>query len=133
MDPGYNFADFLKACANPSEIYIPERVIQDAKRDFGLGSKQGILDFIVNGGLEKPSWFNCEKLDKNPFPGIEILVDAYEFYSGFKFGYLAFYKNPKTCVLKSFKKSNRVDTRSFPFANLSDEFKRKFGPPEEKP
>lgn len=48
------------------------------------------------------------------------MVDAYGFYSGTTYGYIAFMFQPKTnkWIIKSFKKNDRQGPKYFPFGDL---------------
>ena len=45
------------------------------------------------------------------------MVNAYSFYSGLIYGYIAFFFQPKTSIwtIKSFKKNQEPDTRNLAF------------------
>jgi hypothetical protein len=79
-----------------------------------------ILEFISDGGLEQPQHINSKLLEKN-FEDIPIMVDAYGFYSGFIYGYIAFFKS-KTghWVIKSLKKNKNPDPRNFALWKLGE-------------
>lgn len=106
--PYYNIKDFLEACEKNKKNVFPEySVLKDASRYFILKTTDQLLDFIANNGLEKLTFFNTKEWDKNPDKANPIFVDAYEFRSRGKLGYIAFMHNPKTkkWVIKSFHPS----------------------------
>ncbi len=125
MKSSYDIKEFIAACTDINKVDVLYGAQQTAQKDFNLNTAQEILNFIFNDGLEKLEPFNTEAWDKNPKPEICVMVDAYEFYSGHKFGYIAFLKNPVTekWVIKSLKKNARPDSASFPFREALEGFK----------
>lgn len=117
--PEYSFYEFKRCCnENPERVkilYEPER---DAKLHFGLKSKTDIKNFIANNGLEDEDliYQNSKEWEKNPDKSFKIFVDAYEFRSRYKRGYIAFMYNRKTgyWIIKSFKLSRN---NNFALAN----------------
>ena len=133
VDPSYDINELINDCSDPTKVYITAKALETAQTDFGLNSSQEILDFISNQGLEKLNFFNSEIWDNNPRPDLPTMVDAHEFYSGFKFGYFAFLKNPipnaKKWLIKSFKLNKNTGSATFPFKDLLKDFNLKL--PEE--
>lgn len=123
MNQSYDINEFIADCSDAKKVHVAYKALETAAQDFGIESEQKkILEFISNGGLEKLNFINSEIWDANPNPAIPAMVDAYGFYSGFKFGYMAFLKNPlpktKKWLLKSFKKNKTTGPASFPFKVL---------------
>ncbi len=123
QEPAYKFEDFVTRCCDKSaNFFIRKGAKVKAASDFGLYTDDEILKFIGNGGLEKPEFINSKKWEKNPDKEKKILVDAYHFFSGMKYGYFAFLFNHKTnrWMIKSFKEDKEtLDPRNLPFKNLS--------------
>lgn len=103
----YDFQKFLRACRKKRNVIVQPRPIEDGRRDFQLSTKEQILNFIGNRGWEIIEEESSGELSNNPYPAIEIIVDAYVFRSGEKIGYLAFFQSPLTSewVIKSFHES----------------------------
>ncbi|WP_131778375.1 hypothetical protein [Legionella bozemanae] len=122
--------DFIKSCVTKNtHPIILNGAEKTAKLDFNLKPKIKILKFIGNGGLERPHLINVKPWENNPNSTSIIMVDAYGFYSGEKYGYLAFFYQPITrkWILKSFKKNSQPDPRSLPFQSLGKLLSRKSG------
>ena len=66
---------------------------------------------ISNDGLEELTFINTKKWENNPNKIQPILIDAYEFKSMYKLGYIAFMYNNKTNKwnIKSFHLSDNRD------------------------
>lgn len=118
MNPHYKFNDFMGDCGmGISKAFVTAGAQLTAESDFNLPTQKQVLEFIGNGGLEKPEFINSEVWDKNPEPQNIIMIDAYSFYSGFIYGYIAFryqYKTGKWAI-KSFKNNHNQDTRNLAF------------------
>lgn len=127
--PSYILADFIKACGlGENHVFISEKARITAKADFNLNTQKQILDFIANGGIESPNLQNVKLWENNPDPDNPIWADAYDFFSGFQFGYIAFSFRPKIKKwnIKSFKNNIKSDPRNLPFNNsVLKEFKKK--------
>jgi hypothetical protein len=103
--PKYIFADLVSACTDNQNDVIPlKQALMDADTIFGLKTKQALLAFISNGGLEDLSFENTKEWENNPDKSHSIVVDAYEFRSMCKLGYIAFMYNDITrkWIIKSF-------------------------------
>lgn len=113
----YDFSEFLDACGLQGAVFVAGGALQTARSDFNLLTSAEVLAFISNGGLEKPSHLNTKNWERNPKPDTPIPVDAYCFFSGFTYGYLAFFHQPTTgrWVIKSFKKNKERDPRNLAF------------------
>jgi len=110
--PYYNFEDFRKACDEDKNSVVPIGSVQkDAEAFFSLRTKTQLLEFISNNGLEDLQFENKKIWDKNPNKGNAIIVDAYEFRSMFKLGYIAFMYNSQTkkWLIKSFHLSENMN------------------------
>ena len=110
--PYYDFSDFEKACREDKAGVIPiNNVLKDAADYFNLRTKSDLLDFIANSGLEELNFINKKKWENNPNKKNKIIVDAYEFRSMCKLGYIAFMYNPKTkkWIIKSFHPSDNTN------------------------
>jgi len=115
--PIYTLEDFEKACAD-GQAKVINPALKTAPSDFGLVTEKEILDFIGNGGLEKPEFANSEVWKNNPDPKQKIWVDSYNFYSGQDYGYLAFMKaSTGKWIVKSLKKNERASPRAFLLAD----------------
>ncbi len=118
MDPAYKLEDFITDCAKGTvKAFVTSGALLTAGTDFNLPTQEQVLNFIGNNGLEKPQFINSEVWDKNPDPKNAIMIDAYSFYSGLLYGYIAFRFQPKTgkWAVKSFKKNREPDTRNLAF------------------
>lgn len=111
--PNYDYEEFRKACGENPENVIPiGDTLKDSDEDFKLRTKSELLNFISDGGPENLKFVNTKVWEKNPNPRIPIMIDAYEFKSLSKLGYLAFMKNEKTgkWLIKSFHLSTNRNT-----------------------
>ncbi len=118
MGSVYQLSDLVNDCAvGVSKTYISKGAMETAKSDFNFNTQEEVLGFIGNGGLELPCLSNSKPWGNNPMPENPIMVDAYHFYSGSTYGYIAFFYQPTTkkWVIKSFKKNSEPDTRNLAF------------------
>ena len=92
--PHYNFNDFLTACGSGS-VFVTGGAMKTAETDFGFATQEKVLDFISEGGLENPQHANTDEIEKSPLTPKPIF-DSYDFYSGFDYGYIAFYQNQRS-------------------------------------
>jgi hypothetical protein len=126
--PSYNFSDFKKSCKkkNRNNVFIFPNVLKSADKYFNLRTKNQILDFIYNDGLENRIFYNTTPLKQNPNKNKQIMVDAYEFESGNKRGYLAFTYNDLTdkWTIKSFKLSINTNDQMLQAIKKSDIMKK---------
>jgi hypothetical protein len=115
--PSHNLKEFEQDCSEDKVVVMP-KAANTARKDFNLKTAGKVVQFIGRGGLEKPRLINSKPWENNPEPIYPIMVDAYSFYSGFIFGYLAFFYNPKIkkWVIKSFKKNSDLDPRNLALA-----------------
>lgn len=105
----YKNNDFINACSNDPKNVIPiGNVLRDASEDFNLRTKSNLLKFISNNGLEDLQFINTKNWEKNPNKSNPIKVDAYEFRTMDRLGYIAFFYNDKTnkWIIKSFHLSD---------------------------
>jgi len=101
----YRYTDFKNACENDRDNVIPiNNVPENARNDFNLNTKSQLLDFIQCDGLENLTFVNTKDWENNPNKNKPIKVDAYEFTSMYKLGYIAFMHNDETnkWLIKSF-------------------------------
>jgi hypothetical protein len=112
----YNYTDFQKACGDRQKDVIPiNNVLRDSKKDFNLNSKSKLLEFIFNGGLEDLKFINTKEWENNYNKLVTLLVDAYEFRTMHKLGYIAFIYNDVTMkwIIKSFHLSDNRNPAMF--------------------
>ena len=110
--PAYDLGVFVGACRKAASVFVAGGAMETARRDFGLNSQPEVVAFIGNGGLEHPVHANTAPWQNNPDPSDPILVDSYNFYSGSRYGYMAFFRAPSAnWVVKSFKANDRPDPR----------------------
>lgn len=110
--PTYDLEDFLDCCQNQQNKVRPiDDVEKDAEKIFGLKPASVLLDFIGNGGLEEIEFVNSTPWRKNPDKTTIIYVDAYEFRTMCKLGYIAFMFSNKTVkwLIKSFHLSENTN------------------------
>jgi hypothetical protein len=111
----YNLQDFIGACSDSAKVFVTGGAMQTAESDFGLKTMNAVIKFIANEGLEDPKYINTKDWENNKESLVNpIKVDAYSFFSGPDFGYMAFLFNPKTqqWIIKSFKVNENTDPRS---------------------
>jgi hypothetical protein len=123
-NPSYNFLDFKKSCniKNKKNIFIFHNALKDAGKYFNLPTKKQILDFIYKDGLKNRYFYNTTPWEKNPDKSKKIMVDAYEFESGNKRGYLAFMYSKCTnkWSIKSFHLSENMNDQMFQAIKKAD-------------
>jgi len=103
--PSYKYSDFKKACRknNRNNLQIINNVPEDGGKYFNLPTKNQILDFIYWDGLKNRIFKNTEPWKQNPDKNKPIMVDSYEFITGRKRGYIAFFLDKyNNWVIKSF-------------------------------
>ena len=108
----YNINDFINICkTDQNSVFVFKKALEDANNDFNIDSRSKLLKFIGNDGLEELTFINTKEWDNNPNKSQPILVDAYEFKSMYKLGYIAFMYNNKTSKwnIKSFHLSDNRD------------------------
>ena len=134
MPSNYQFDEFIHACGEQGKVIFIANSANDARIDFGLNTKQDVLNFIANDGLEEAFYINTKIWEKNPDPAHPVMVDAYSFYSGAKPGYLAFLLSPTNkWIIKSFKLNPSDPIRNLSPANKTlSEIKKIMSSPEEK-
>ena len=111
--PKYDIFEFFRCCnENKNDVVPLKSALDDANSYFGLKTKSNLLDFIGNNGLEDLKFLNTKEWENNPDRTIIIFVDAYEFRSMCKLGYIAFMYNEKTFkwLIKSFHLSENRNT-----------------------
>lgn len=119
MSPAYQLNEFKAACAEAKRVRVTRSAMETARSDFGLVQEKRVLEFIAEDGLENPTFVRSAPWENNPDKSNPVLVDSYDFYSGLRFGYLAFMRNPKTnnWLIKSFKKNTKPDSRNLVFVS----------------
>lgn len=113
--------EFVSDCSvGLTKVFVMKGAMKTAESDFNLSQMQGVVDFIANGGLENPSFINEKEWANNPNKEIKIMVCAWSFFSGMKYGYLAFFYQPltKKWNIKSFKLNQNLDPRNLAFKGL---------------
>ncbi|MGD9108800.1 MAG: hypothetical protein PVI75_06495 [Gammaproteobacteria bacterium] len=116
MKPSYSLNEFKRACKQENtEVNIMTGAKEAARIDFGLTSKEDILNVIGNNRLERPKFISTKKWENNPNPKKPVMVDSYGFYFGYLYGYIAFMFTRGGWIIKSFKKNTEIDVRYFPF------------------
>ena len=114
--PYYEYEDFKQACGNDTYNVIPiDDVLRDARGDFNLNTKSQLLEFIHCDGLEDLKFVNMKDWENNPDSANPIKVDAYEFRTMSKLGYIAFMynKNTQKWLIKSFHLSKNRNMTMF--------------------
>lgn len=115
--PSYKFSDFKKACRkkNRNNLFIIYGALIDADKYFNLRTKNQILDFIYNDGLENIVFINTKLWEQNSDKIKPIMVDSYNFETGNKKGYIAFMYSNQTnkWIIKSFKLSDDANVQMY--------------------
>lgn len=121
-NPSYKFSDFKKACKDKNKIAIHSNACKGACKYFNLRTEKDILNFIKNDGLENLLFLNTAPWKQNP----TIMVDAYEFTSGNKKGYIAYIynKNTNKWFIKSFHLSENMNDQMAQAIKKSELFKK---------
>lgn len=110
--PTYLFEDFLSGCRiNQAKLW--GIALKTARSDFGLKTEVEAVAF-VSEGLETPKFDRTAPLGWNEHYPIAVSVDSYFFFSGTKYGYLAFYRRPDNglWMIKSLKTNDQSDPRN---------------------
>jgi hypothetical protein len=119
-EPEYNLKDLVRDCGEADSVIISRGALETARADFSLATADDIRTFISNGGLEQPKFIRKAPWENNKDKKVTIQVDSYEFFSGNRYGYLAFVKVPTgKWLIKSLKNNDRpnpkfLQTRSTP-------------------
>ncbi len=124
-EPEYKFDDFVCDCAEgTAKIFVTHGAMETARSDFKLMTQNRVAEFIANGGLEKPIFINKKKWENNTDDSVVIMVDAYAFFSGIIYGYIAFVYVTKTkkWLIKSFKRHEDPDPRNLVFLTALGNF-----------
>jgi len=117
------FKQFVANCSvGSTKVFVMRGAMKTAEIDFGISQMDQVLTFIADGGLEEPRFINEKPWENNPEPAVKIMVCAWSFFSGTKFGYLAFFHQPKTGKwnIKSFKLNREPDPRNLAFKGLQE-------------
>jgi len=65
--PIYDLSEFIKCCdESKHNVFIHQKATDDANLHFGLKTKNNLLDFISNGGLEEINFINSQGWENNP-------------------------------------------------------------------
>ncbi len=106
------------ACKAKNKVNVIGRAVPDARAHFNLETKVKIFDFIRDG-LEGPEHINTREWEGNPNKVTPAHVYSFSFFSGAKFGYLAFIHITTTdfWLVKSLKANTSPDPRNLPFRN----------------
>ena len=120
MDPAYKLEEFILACKDILRVAVRDRAQKDARDHFKLNTKKELLRLISANVMESLCHINTKLWERNPNLHNIIMIDAYSFYSGKKFGYVAFRYNitNDTWFIKSFKLNREPDPRNRPFEGL---------------
>lgn len=118
-------ADLVAGCKT-NNATVSRGACETARASFNLLTESAVVEFIANGGLEKPQHQNTGPWRNNPNPKTPIDQHEYAFHSGTKHGYVAFLYNPQTgkWLIKSFKLNKNSSPLHFPFANLGELLKK---------
>lgn len=111
----YLLGDLINACLRgTSSATVSYKAMESARSDFNINTQDALLNFIGSGGMESPDFIISKKWENNPDKETIIMIDSYNFYTGFLYGYMAFFFQPKTDKwrIKSFKKNNNPDPRN---------------------
>lgn len=113
MGATYSLDDFFDACSSPGKVTVSYDAKEGARLGFNLLTEKSLLAFINDRGLENTTYINTRPWDLNPHKPPDIDVDSYSFYSGNKYGYIAFMFMTKTGKwrIKSFKKNFKSNPR----------------------
>ncbi len=106
--PKHDFGAFLRCCdKEPQNVIILRQPEEDGRSIFRLPTKNRIIQFIGNGGLEQLSFVNTEEWRNNFDKSYPLYVDAYEFRTLSILGYIALIRNERlgTWIVKSFHRS----------------------------
>ncbi|TGN10568.1 hypothetical protein [Leptospira ilyithenensis] len=100
-EPKYPKKDVLSALRK-GKFKVQRKALGTAAT-FGLRTEKDVADFILRGGFENLVLLNTTELDKtDEYP--KPVVDAYNFQTGSRKGYIAFYfSNDGQLVIKSLK------------------------------
>jgi len=103
--PKHDFGVFLRCCLEiPKDVIILKQSEEDGRLIFRLPTKKRIIEFIGNAGLEQVSFVNTEEWRNNFDKSYPLYVDAYEFRTLNKLGYIAIIRNERQgkWIVKSF-------------------------------
>ena len=106
MCPAYLLDDFIDACA-ARNVFVRRDPKNWARENFNLPSKDMILTFIANGGLQQIKHDHTKEWELCPQAEKPIMVDSYFFRSGGRSLYIAFFYRPakNRWEIKSFKEN----------------------------
>ncbi|MCK4943938.1 MAG: hypothetical protein KAS65_10190 [Candidatus Aminicenantes bacterium] len=102
------FQEFKNECKKKKNVIVMKQAKKDANDFFNLSNAQHVLNFITNDGLENLYFLNKKRWENNPKPKNKIMIYAFEFTTGMKLGYIAFFMNlAGKWLIKSFHLSQR--------------------------
>ncbi|XDD41662.1 hypothetical protein AB3N58_10100 [Leptospira sp. WS60.C2] len=113
-EPKYSKKDVFSAIRKGN--FEVRRKALGTSSTFGLRTEKDVANFILRGGLENLTFYNTTELDKtDEYP--KPIVDAYNFTTGSRKGYIAFYfSNNGKLVIKSLKPDKyEGDTMKYAF------------------
>lgn len=120
-----DISEIIEMCeCSPSNVTLSNRAINDGFKDFQLLSSSEIKKFIGDGNLEDTHFKGCSPSDQ--IPG--VIITAYTFRTGTKYGYLAYHGKPNDKLkihIKSFHKDDYNPNNSI--GSLADVFPKIFG------
>jgi hypothetical protein len=109
--PAYKLDELVDRCGkNPDGVVLINTVLKDAQKIFRLNTKNDLLEFISNNGLEDIEFINTKPWEKNPDKENVVYVDAYSFRTMNILGYIAFFKSRDKWIIKSFHQSDEHNT-----------------------
>jgi hypothetical protein len=120
MAAAYVWSHFVAACGEEtSSVYVTGGAMETAEADFNLASQSAVTEFIGGGGCERPEYIRTAPFENWTGDPPPPDVDSYSFYSGPEYGYLAYWRHPKTgkWIIKSLKKNSKFGG-FFPLAKL---------------
>jgi hypothetical protein len=103
----YPIGDFLKACKHPGTVRVLKTALDTAHELNLRPTSTSILEWLAaNDSVQKPRHQSTRVWENNWDPTVIIWVDAFNFFSGPDYCYLAYMKGSTgTWLLKSLKRS----------------------------
>ncbi len=99
--PGYELEELKEACRSmPANVQWGSVVSRNA-RVFGLDTREDVLESVASEVLCPAGFLDCRTY-REPGPNLGVDVDAYQFRTASRLGYLAFYRaKTGTWIVKS--------------------------------
>lgn len=97
--------EFIAACREtPGQVFLWQSAQRDARGLLKLDSKEELLAFISNGGLERVEKEHVKVWEKNPYPEKPKIIHSYKFFTNALPLYIAIFFNEElgTWIIKSF-------------------------------